>query len=184
MIRQTEQYTFDNIKSKTGVTLVNTGAEKANLDSTDLFKLKILREDLENEYTDEEEALSKAKDNPRTLNISGLNIDLKKQPTKFIGKLKKYQIIGFSWLVNRFELELNSILSDEMGLGKSVQTIAFFQHLVEKYHYHGPFLIIAPNSLLINWIKELKKFVPSLLCGRIGEPSGKGCSSNVDGPRL
>lgn len=163
LIRQTEQYTFDNIKSKTGVTLVNTGAEKANLDSTDLFKLKILREDLENEYTDEEEALSKAKDNPRTLNISGLNIDLKKQPTKFIGKLKKYQIIGFSWLVNRFELELNSILSDEMGLGKSVQTIAFFQHLVEKYHYYGPFLIIAPNSLLINWIKELKKFVPSLL---------------------
>ncbi|EFO63198.1 Transcriptional activator, putative [Giardia lamblia P15] len=163
LIRQTEQYTFDNIKSKTGVTLVNTGADKANLDSTDLFKLKILREDLENEYTDEEEALSKTKDNPRTLNISGLNIDLKKQPAKFIGKLKKYQIIGFSWLVNRFELELNSILSDEMGLGKSVQTIAFFQHLVEKYHYHGPFLIIAPNSLLINWIKELKKFVPSLL---------------------
>lgn len=163
LIRQTEQYTFDSIKSKTGVSLVNTGAEKPSLDSTDLFKLKILREDLENECTDEEDTLSKTKNNPKTLNISGLNIDLKKQPAKFIGKLKKYQIIGFSWLVNRFELELNSILSDEMGLGKSVQTIAFFQHLVEKYHYHGPFLIIAPNSLLINWIKELKKFVPSLL---------------------
>lgn len=163
LIRQTEQYTFDNIQSKTGVSLLNAETGKRNLDSNDLFKSKILQEDLENECSDDEDALLKAKSNPKTLNISGLNIDLKKQPAKFIGKLKKYQIIGFSWLVNRFELELNSILSDEMGLGKSVQTIAFFQHLVEKYHYHGPFLIIAPNSLLINWIKELKKFVPSLL---------------------
>lgn len=163
LIRQTEQYTFDNIQSKTGVSLSNSETGKANLDSSDLFKSKILQEDLENDCSDDENALSKTKSNPKTLNISGLNIDLKKQPAKFIGKLKRYQIIGFSWLVNRFELELNSILSDEMGLGKSVQTIAFFQHLVEKYHYHGPFLIIAPNSLLINWIKELKKFVPSLL---------------------
>lgn len=149
LIKQTEQYTMSSVQSKAGSKMAeNLNAMISSIDQGDAFK------------TTDPSAIDPA--NNKTLNISGLNIDLKQTPKNFCGTLKKYQIVGFSWLVNRFELELNSILSDEMGLGKSVQTIAFFQHLVEAYGFHGPFMIVAPNSLLSNWVKELKRFAPNL----------------------
>ncbi|TNJ26232.1 putative Transcriptional activator [Giardia muris] len=149
LIKQTEQYTISSVQSKAGSKMAeNLNAMISSIDQGDAFK------------TTDPSAIDPA--NNKTLNISGLNIDLKQTPKNFCGTLKRYQIVGFSWLVNRFELELNSILSDEMGLGKSVQTIAFFQHLVEAYGFHGPFMIVAPNSLLSNWVKELKRFAPNL----------------------
>ncbi|KAK9477951.1 P-loop containing nucleoside triphosphate hydrolase protein [Lipomyces japonicus] len=48
-----------------------------------------------------------------------------------------------------------------MGLGKTLQTIAFLAFLREKGTY-GPFLIVAPVSTLSNWVSEVNRFAPSI----------------------
>eukprot|EP01130_Rhizamoeba_saxonica_P001284 TRINITY_DN11164_c0_g1_i1.p1 TRINITY_DN11164_c0_g1~~TRINITY_DN11164_c0_g1_i1.p1 ORF type:complete len:1260 (+),score=260.68 TRINITY_DN11164_c0_g1_i1:53-3832(+) len=84
------------------------------------------------------------------------------QPIIFIGQLKSYQLQGLSWLVNLYEQDINGILADEMGLGKTIQTIAFLLHLAEEKGIWGPFLVVAPNSTLPNWVSEIKKFTKHL----------------------
>lgn len=44
------------------------------------------------------------------------------------------------------------------GLGKTIQTIAFFAHLRENGVW-GPFLVVAPLSTLSNWVKEFQRCV-------------------------
>ncbi|MBI3236820.1 MAG: DEAD/DEAH box helicase, partial [Chlamydiales bacterium] len=44
-----------------------------------------------------------------------------------------------------------------MGLGKTVQVLAFFSLLQTKL----PLLIVAPTSLLFNWRREIEKFLPN-----------------------
>ncbi|WVZ61737.1 hypothetical protein U9M48_011562 [Paspalum notatum var. saurae] len=77
------------------------------------------------------------------------------------GKLKSYQIKGVKWLVSLWKNGLNGILADQMGLGKTIQTIGFLAHLKGK-GIHGPFLIVAPLSTLSNWVNEISRFTPSL----------------------
>ncbi|KAK9468494.1 P-loop containing nucleoside triphosphate hydrolase protein [Lipomyces arxii] len=48
-----------------------------------------------------------------------------------------------------------------MGLGKTLQTIAFLAFLREKSSF-GPFLVVAPLSTLNNWINEIGRFAPSI----------------------
>lgn len=50
-----------------------------------------------------------------------------------------------------------------MGLGKTIQTIAFLAHLYER-GIKGPFLVVAPLSTLSNWMNEVKRFTPDLHC--------------------
>ena len=44
-----------------------------------------------------------------------------------------------------------------MGLGKTIQTIAFLAFLRSKGTY-GPFLVAAPLSTLSNWINEIQTY--------------------------
>ena len=48
-----------------------------------------------------------------------------------------------------------------MGLGKTIQTIALFSHLVEM-GVPGPFLVVAPLSTIANWVREFNKFAPQM----------------------
>lgn len=48
------------------------------------------------------------------------------------------------------------------GLGKTVQVIALITHLVQTERQAGPYLIVAPASLLPHWASEFKKFSPSM----------------------
>ncbi|CAL5067246.1 unnamed protein product [Urochloa decumbens] len=77
------------------------------------------------------------------------------------GKLKSYQIKGVKWLISLWQNGLNGILADQMGLGKTIQTIGFLAHLKGK-GMHGPYLIVAPLSTLSNWVNEISRFTPSL----------------------
>ncbi|XP_047068275.1 ATP-dependent DNA helicase DDM1-like isoform X1 [Lolium rigidum] len=77
------------------------------------------------------------------------------------GQLKSYQIKGVKWLISLWQNGLNGILADQMGLGKTIQTIGFLTHLKGK-GMHGPYMIIAPLSTLSNWVNEISRFVPSL----------------------
>jgi len=42
-----------------------------------------------------------------------------------------------------------------MGLGKTIQSIAFLQEIFN-YGIHGPFLVIAPLSTIPNWQREFE----------------------------
>ncbi|KAJ1430026.1 SNF2-related, N-terminal domain [Sesbania bispinosa] len=83
-------------------------------------------------------------------------------PELFKGRLKEYQLKGLQWLVNCYEQGLNGILADEMGLGKTIQAMAFLAHLAEEKNIWGPFLVVAPASVLNNWNEELERFCPEL----------------------
>lgn len=50
-------------------------------------------------------------------------------PSLLYGPLREYQKIGLDWLAKLYRKNLNGILADEAGLGKTVQIIAFFAHL-------------------------------------------------------
>ncbi|KAL3346085.1 hypothetical protein AABB24_024836 [Solanum stoloniferum] len=77
------------------------------------------------------------------------------------GKLKSYQLKGVKWLISLWQNGLNGILADQMGLGKTIQTIAFLAHL-KGNGLDGPYLVIAPLSTLSNWLNEMERFVPSI----------------------
>ena len=72
--------------------------------------------------------------------------------------LKGYQIAGLNWLALLHEKNLNGILADQMGLGKTIQALAFIGYLLEN-GTDGPHVIICPCStlgkkidhLLLNW---------------------------------
>lgn len=72
------------------------------------------------------------------------------------GKLKSYQLKGIKWLISLWQNGLNGILADQMGLGKTIQTIGFLAHLKGK-GMNGPYLVIAPLSTLSNWVNEISR---------------------------
>ncbi|XP_011041788.1 PREDICTED: ATP-dependent DNA helicase DDM1-like isoform X1 [Populus euphratica] len=77
------------------------------------------------------------------------------------GRLKSYQIKGVKWLISLWTNGLNGILADQMGLGKTIQTIGFLAHL-KGNGLNGPYLVIAPLSTLSNWVNEISRFAPSM----------------------
>jgi SNF2 family DNA or RNA helicase len=74
--------------------------------------------------------------------------------------LYPYQLDGWRW--SRFIISegLGGILADEMGLGKTLQIISAVADPLKPIE--SPILVIAPGSLLENWIREFKKFAPQL----------------------
>lgn len=51
--------------------------------------------------------------------------------------------------------------------GKTLQTIAFISYLRQSRKLNGCHLVVAPLSVLFNWIAEFKKFNPSLKVQRL-----------------
>ena len=68
--------------------------------------------------------------------------------------------LGVKWLISLYQNGLNGILADQMGLGKTVQTIGFLSHLRSK-GVHGAFLIVGPLSTLPNWVAEVERWAPT-----------------------
>ena len=90
-------------------------------------------------------------------------IDAIPKPRSLKANLRPYQKEGFSWLVFLHELSTGGILADDMGLGKTVQTIALMLWLKSKYKEQNlTHLVIAPTSVVPNWLLEIEKFAPTL----------------------
>jgi superfamily II DNA or RNA helicase len=88
-------------------------------------------------------------------------------PTTLTALLRPYQHDGFGWLASLWELELGGILADDMGLGKTLQTLAMICHARERDPCLGPFLVVAPTSVVSNWVGEARRFAPSLRVGAV-----------------
>jgi hypothetical protein len=72
--------------------------------------------------------------------------------------LRDYQRCGVAWLHTMAGLGLGAVLAGDMGLGKTLQTIA----LVADRDAGGPHLVVCPTSVVGNWERELARFAPGL----------------------
>ncbi|MBY0358929.1 MAG: DEAD/DEAH box helicase [Candidatus Obscuribacterales bacterium] len=85
-----------------------------------------------------------------------------KIPGTFNGTLREYQREGYNWLSFLREYGLAGILADDMGLGKTIQALV----LLLSHHKNGkqraPSLVVAPTSVVYNWLAEAEKFSPQL----------------------
>lgn len=103
----------------------------------------------------------------------------------FRGTLREYQKEGFNWLSFLREYGLGGILADDMGLGKTIQALSLLLS-----HYKGeqkrlPSLVVAPTSVVYNWMTEAQRFTPTLttelflgrergeLLSKLGRDSGR-----------
>jgi len=72
-----------------------------------------------------------------------------------------YQKIGIEWLLSRYQIgKSGALLADFMGLGKTLQSIGVISYLSSLSKANR--LVVVPNHLVLNWIKEIKKFAPGL----------------------
>ena len=81
-------------------------------------------------------------------------------PDSLKGVLRDYQVTGLSWLSTLASYGLGGILADDMGLGKTLEVIAFL--LVHRKPSEPPALVVAPTSLMYNWLDEIQRFTPEL----------------------
>ncbi|MET4060731.1 superfamily II DNA or RNA helicase [Arthrobacter sp. UYP6] len=117
-------------------------------------------------------------------------------PAGLKADLRPYQAEGFNWLAFLFEHGLGGILADDMGLGKTLQTLALLAHAREQAATHNdggtpaadggnssgagtvaaprrPFLVVAPTSVVPNWLSEAARFTPGLRAVAIGDTTAK-----------
>ncbi len=78
-------------------------------------------------------------------------------PPGFIGELRPYQARGVDWLHFCRNAGLGCVLADDMGLGKTIQALAALDARGK-----GKTLVVAPKSVLFNWLAETEKFRPDL----------------------
>ncbi len=89
------------------------------------------------------------------------NIREQNVPETFQNVLRSYQKSGFNWLYFLKEYNFGGILADDMGLGKTIQVLALLLNEKEKSKKF-PNLVVAPTSVVFNWINEAARFSPSL----------------------
>ena len=102
------------------------------------------------------------------------------EPKEFRGTLRPYQREGLGWLHFLSEFGLGGCLADDMGLGKTVQLLA---HMAERRaaKEKGPWLVVAPKTLIFNWAREAERFTPGLkIVDHTGLQRGKSAESFKD----
>jgi superfamily II DNA or RNA helicase len=111
-------------------------------------------------------------------------------PAGFTGQLRPYQLDGFRWLAFLHDHRLGGILADDMGLGKTAQTLALVAHAAADLRAEdgrgaadgarAPFLVVAPTSVVSNWVREAARFTPGLRVVEITETRGKSGTPVAD----
>jgi superfamily II DNA or RNA helicase/tetratricopeptide (TPR) repeat protein len=79
-------------------------------------------------------------------------------PSTLQAELRDYQADGFQWLARLAHWGVGACLADDMGLGKTVQALA----LLLTRAADGPALVVAPTSVCLNWLDEIRRFAPTL----------------------
>jgi superfamily II DNA or RNA helicase len=101
------------------------------------------------------------------------------EPRTFRGVLREYQREGLGWLKFLDDFGFGGCLADDMGLGKTVQVLAMLEGRRTRStgkpkrsasSNNGdsvaamrlPSLVVAPKSLIFNWMDEAQRFAPKL----------------------
>ncbi len=103
-------------------------------------------------------------------------------PVGLKAELRSYQLAGFRWLAYLWQSGLGGILADDMGLGKTIQTLALIAHARDRGA--GPFLVVAPTSVVGLWASEAAQFTPGLDVRVVTESQarrGESVASLADG---
>ncbi|MFB7799558.1 SNF2-related protein [Isoptericola sp. NPDC056134] len=77
-------------------------------------------------------------------------------------ELRPYQRQAFEWLAFLWRHGLGGILADDMGLGKTVEALTFLAHARTTAPDAPPFVVVAPASVVGNWVDEAARFTPGL----------------------
>ncbi len=79
--------------------------------------------------------------------VEATSIDL----SLMTANLRRYQQFGTQYVIH----QKRALLGDDMGLGKTIQVLAAMCHLAAQGKKR--FFVVAPNSVLINWEREVRK---------------------------
>ena len=100
-------------------------------------------------------------------------------PSSVRAFLRPYQHQGFEWMSFLRAHGLGGVLADDMGLGKTLQSIAVIARARELDPRAAPFLVVAPTSVVHNWVAECRRFCPELETVLVAATSAR-----VDGTAL
>lgn len=96
-----------------------------------------------------------------------------KLPGDIYPALFDYQKTGVQWLAELYSQRVGGIVGDEMGLGKTVQVISFIAALHYSQQLDKPVLIVAPATVLQQWVNEFHRWWPPLRVSML-HSSGSG----------
>lgn len=77
-------------------------------------------------------------------------------------ELRPYQGEGYAWMAQLRRAGLGGVLADDMGLGKTLQSLAMILDARREAPTAGPFIVVAPTSVVPNWVAEAARFTPEL----------------------
>jgi chromodomain-helicase-DNA-binding protein 1 len=61
-----------------------------------------------------------------------------------------------------FKCECSVLITVQMGLGKTVQSVSFLSWLFHTQQQYGPFLVVVPLSTITAWQMQFRVWAPAL----------------------
>lgn len=115
------------------------------------------REGISGDDDGEEEWFKPSPDQPDHQFENGIKL-----PGDIYPSLFDYQKTGVQWLAELYGRQVGGIVGDEMGLGKTIQVISFVAALHYSKKLTKPVLIVAPATVLQQWVAEFHRWWPAL----------------------
>ncbi len=111
------------------------------------------------------------------------------EPSGFKGTLRDYQQDGLGWLQYLSGIQMGGCLADDMGLGKTIQALAMLRKRMNSIGRkpkkdRRPSLVVAPKSLIFNWIREAEQFTPGIRILNYTGPQRKKDARHIAGFHL
>ena len=94
--------------------------------------------------------------------VASMDEDGEACPEPLGSMLRPYQLRGFMWMQALDRLNMGGILADDMGLGKTLQVISLLLWAKRRGGSARPSIVVAPTSLVYNWMAEIKRFAPEM----------------------
>ncbi len=86
------------------------------------------------------------------------DFDLKIHNQNLAQKLYPHQRVAIAWILK----QPYCFIADDMGLGKTLSVLTAFQE-IKRTNSCELLLVICPNSLVLNWSEEIKRWIPELV---------------------